>query len=91
MHTIKSDTRIFNAYKKQLIRTAGLAAPNALRFNCIQYVCSFPKIDPVEMAADLQNNGYIILFDDSSISLAENLANKKRVNTAAEKQEVAHG
>lgn len=84
-----ADARMFNAYKKQLIKIAGLAGHNAIRFNCVQYLCSFPKINPVEMAASLQNDGHIILFDDSSISVAENRANQKSVNKAAKKQEAA--
>lgn len=74
---------MFNHYKNRLINEAGRVNTNGIRFNCIQYLCSFPNIDPVEMAASLQNDGFIILFDDSSISHKENAANRARVNRAA--------
>lgn len=76
--------RIFGSYKHDLIRTAEISGrPQELRYNCIQYVCQFPGIDPVEMAASLQNGGFSILFDDSSISAKENAANRAAVNKAA--------
>ena len=76
--------RIFGSYKRDLIRTAKISGtPQELRYNCIQYVCSFPGIDPVEMAASLQNDGFTILFDDSSISAKANAANRASVNKAA--------
>lgn len=83
---IEKQQRIFDYYKRDLIKTAEIARPlNPLeiRFNCIQYLCSFPGIDPVEMAASLQNDGFIILFDDSSISVKANAANRAVVNKAA--------
>lgn len=76
--------RIFCSYKRDLIRTAEISGrPQELRYNCIQYICQFPGIDPVEMAASLQNDGFTILFDDSSISAKENAANRASVNKAA--------
>lgn len=78
--------RIFNAYKKRLCEEVHLSDGTAIpemRFNCIQYLCSFPGIDPVEMAASLQNDGFTILFDDSSISARANAANRAAVNRAA--------
>lgn len=78
--------RIFNAYKKRLceaVRLSDGTVISEIRFNCIQYLCSFPGIDPVEMAASLQNDGFTILFDDSSISARENAANCAAVNKAA--------
>lgn len=77
-------SRIFGTYKRDLIRTAEISGrPQELRYNCIQYVCQFPGIDPVEMAASLQNDGFTILFDDSSISAKENAANRAVVSKAA--------
>ena len=73
----------FDHYKNRLIREGARVNPDGIRFNCIQYLCNFPGIDPVEMAASLQNDGYNILFDDSSISVKENAANRARVNRAA--------
>lgn len=72
----------FQFTKKRLI-TEGLTTANSIRFNVIEYLCSFPSIDPVEMAASLQNAGYTILFDDAAISAKENAANKNKVNKAA--------
>lgn len=77
-------SRIFGNYKRDLIRTAEISgSPQELRYNCIQYVCQFPGIDPVEMAASLQNDGFTILFNDSSISAKKNAANRAAVNKAA--------
>lgn len=76
--------RIFGSYKRDLIRTAEISGrPQELRYNCIEYVCQFPGIDPVEMAASLQNDGFTILFDDSSISAKANAANRAAVNKTA--------
>lgn len=76
--------RIFGSYKRDLIRTAEISSrPQELRYNCIQYVCQFPGIDPAEMAASLQNDGFTILFDDSSISAKANAANRAAVNKTA--------
>ena len=76
--------RMFETYKRDLIRTAEISGrPQELRYNCIQYVLQFPGIDPVEMAASLQNDGFTILFDDSSISAKANAANRAAVSKAA--------
>lgn len=76
--------RIFGVYKRDLIRTAKISGtPQELRYNCIQYLCQFPGIDPAEMAASLQNDGFTILFDDSSISTKANAANRAAVDKAA--------
>lgn len=79
---VDQSKRIFEHYKTRLIREC-CNNPDGIRFNCVQYLCSFPGIDPVEMAANLQNDGYTILFDDSSISARENAANRAAVNRAA--------
>lgn len=73
--------RIFEYYKHRLIREC--KNPEGIRFNVIQYLCRFPEINPVEMAASLQNSGYVILFDDSSISKRDNAANRAAVNRIA--------
>ena len=76
--------RIFGSYKRDLIRTAEISGrPQELRYNCIEYVCQFPGISPAEMAASLQNDGFTILFDDSSISAKANAANRAAVSKAA--------
>ena len=67
------EKRIFDHYKNRL------AEGNETRFNVIQYLCSFPKINPYEMAAALLSDGCKISFDDSSISQAANEAHKRTV------------
>lgn len=70
--------RIFGFYKRDLIKlTANNTRP--IRFNCIEYVCRFPKINPFEMAKALKNDGYDLVFDDSSISQKENDRKRKAV------------
>lgn len=62
--------RIFAFYKKDLEK---LARDNGqVRMNCIEYVCSFPKIDPFKMAACLISEKINVVFDDTSISEKEN-------------------
>lgn len=77
---MKSD--MFAFYKNDLMKLTKYN-PSGIRYNCIQYVCSFPGIDPAEMAASLQNDGFTILFDDSSISAKENTTNRVAVNKTA--------
>lgn len=81
-HKEDKQKRIFAFYKRDLIRISR-TNPHGIRFNCIQYLCQFPKINPVEMAASLQNSGFVILYDDSSISEKENAAHRAAVNKAA--------
>ena len=50
-----------------------------IRYNVVQYLCSFPKLDPDEMAAALMREGVEIRFDDSSISAADNAKHQRRV------------
>lgn len=70
--------RIFDFYKRDLIKlTNNNAKP--IRFNCIEYTCSSSKINPFEMAKALKNDGYNIVFDDSSISQKENDRKRKAV------------
>lgn len=68
------DNRIFNHYFNDLVKLSGLHGQ--VRYICIEYVCSFPSLDPVTMAKELIKNGIKIIFDDSSISRKEN--DKKR-------------
>lgn len=51
--------------------------------NCIEYVCSFPKINPFKMAKALKDGGYNVVFDDSSISRAENEKKRRKVEKIA--------
>ena len=70
--------RIFEFYKKDLKKLS--KEHNFLRFNVIEYVCYFPKIDPYKMASALKIEGISILFDDSSISEKENKRKERKVN-----------
>lgn len=73
----QKEIRIFNFYKKDL---EILGKENRqIRMICIEYVCSFPKINPFEMAKALKNSGYSVVFDDSSISKEENERKDKKL------------
>jgi len=78
------EKRIFEHYKNRLINEGG--RKENIRFNVIQYLCSFPRINPVEMAAALTTEGYSVLYDDTSITSAENEANKRRVDKMLNKR-----
>lgn len=73
----QKEKRIFDFYKKDLKKLHD--KNNQIRFNVIQYTCSFPKINPFKMAAVLINEGYKIAFDDSSITESENRKLYKKV------------
>ena len=76
-----TEDRIFKTYKNKLIETAKREETRkALRFITIEYLCSFPKIDPYKMAASIKKDGITILFDDSSITIAENQKKERKVN-----------
>lgn len=77
--TEEQKERIFQYYKQDLIKTKELSKNIGLRFNVIEYVCSFPKINPFIMAASITNEGITILFDDSSISREENRRKERQV------------
>lgn len=73
----EKENRIFNHYKNDLIKL--YKQYGSIRFNVIQYVCSFPKIDPFRMAHTLMMGNYNVVFDDSSITKKENEKLKKQV------------
>ena len=75
----QKEQRIFEFYKKELLVLAGYGKEDSLRFNCIEYTCSFPEIDPYKMAAVLVGYGIKIIFDDSSISKADNKRKENKV------------
>lgn len=81
---VNEERRIFNHYKRDILQVANGRNEKTVRYNVIQYVCYWPKIDPVEMAAVIQNLGYEILFDDSSISAQENANHCKAVKKRAQ-------
>lgn len=68
--------RIFKFYKNDLMK---LSKGESVRFNCVEYVCKCPNINPFIMAAQLINEGIKVLFDDSSISKKENQRKEKQV------------
>jgi len=85
----RHETRMFEWYKKDIINSCRIASrytgsEKITRFSPIQYVCHFPGIDPVKMAASLQMDGFTILYDDSSISAKENDAYRKAVEAAVQ-------
>ena len=69
----EKEVRIFNTYKNILMKD------NSCRFNVVEYLCSFPKINPYLMAASLIESGIKIVYDDSSISKAENEKKQRKV------------
>lgn len=77
----QKEIRMFNFYKKDLEKLG--KEHGQIRIICIEYVCSFPKIDPFKMAKALKDDGYNILFDDSSISRAENEKKRRKVEKIA--------
>lgn len=77
----QKEIRIFNIYKKDLEKLG--KEHGQIRMNCIEYVCSFPKINPFKMAKTLKDDGYNILFDDSSISRTENEKKRRKVEKIA--------
>lgn len=70
---VEKELRIFNHYKNNLMKD------NPCRFNVVEYICSFPKINPYLMAASLIESGIEIVYDDSSISKAENEKKQRKV------------
>lgn len=73
----QKEIRMFNIYKRDLEKLS--KDNNYVRFICIEYLCSFPKIDPYKMAASLSAEGIKIVYDDSSISRAENEKKERKV------------
>lgn len=82
---MENKEKIFLHYKQRLINECAPVNSGAIRFNCIEYLCQFPGIDPVEMATALQHEGHAIMFDDSSIRRDENRAKQRKVNRVFEK------
>lgn len=67
--------KIFEHYYERLCKN-NYYADRPIRYSVIEYLCSFPKINPVYMARELNDKGYEIVFNDTSITQSEN--NKKR-------------
>ena len=73
----QKEIRMFNFYKKDLEKLG--KESGSIRMNVIEYVCSFPKINPFKMAKALKDDNYNVVFDDSSISKAENEKKRRKV------------
>jgi hypothetical protein len=92
-----SHEEMFQHYKERLLAQAKNTKPGDrffdgtippltgwTRYGVIEYVCSFPKLDPVRMAVELTQEGITIYYDDSAISERENKNKERRVLKAAE-------
>ena len=66
----EKEKRMFEFYKSDLERLG--KEVGFVRMNVVEYVCSFPKINPYKMAASIIFDGFKVVFDDSSISQEEN-------------------
>ena len=77
----QKEKRMFELYKNDLEKLG--EEMGQVRMIVIEYVCSFPKINPFKMAKTLKDDGYNILFDDSSISRAENEKKRRKVEKIA--------
>lgn len=73
----QKEKRMFEFYKNDLERLG--KEIGQVRMNVIEYVCSFPKINPYKMAASIVFDGFKVVFDDSSISQKENERKRKTV------------
>ena len=74
-------SRIFEHYKQYIKKPVNKGG--CIRFIVIEYVVRLTDIDPFKMAAELKKDGYIIAFDDSSISEQENERKRKAVEKIA--------
>ena len=73
----QKEKRMFEFYKNDLERIG--EKMGQVRMNVIEYVCSFPEINPYKMAATIIFDGFKVVFDDSSISQKENERKRKAV------------
>lgn len=74
-------SRIFEHYKQYIKKP--IKKGGCIRFIVIEYVCRFADINAFKMGAELKKDGYIIAFDDSSISDRENERKRKAVEKIA--------
>lgn len=74
-------SRIFEHYKQYIKKPVNKGG--CIRFIVIEYIVRLTDIDPFKMAAELKKDGYIIAFDDSSISESENERKRKAVEKIA--------
>lgn len=83
----QKNIRMFEHYK-QRIMSGDRPTKNTTRFNVIEYLCSFPKLNPYEMAASITKEGWTISYDDSSIGIRENEIKRRKVEKLLKLQEV---
>lgn len=74
-------SRIFEHYKQYIKKPVNKGG--CIRLIVIEYIVRLTDIDPFKMAAELKKDGYIIVFDDSSISERENERKRKAVEKIA--------
>lgn len=72
--------RITKIYKNRCLETRR----REIRFCVIEYICSYPGLDPYAMAAEISREGVKILYDDSSITWKENKAKERKVKKLLE-------
>src|SRR5690606_20129709 len=69
-------------YKRYLVMTDDTQPGKVkqwTRYSVVQYLCSFSKLDPDEIAAALIREGIEVRFDNSNISAADNAKHQRRV------------
>jgi len=74
--------KLVEVYKRYLVMTDDTQPGKVkqwTRYSVVQYLCSFSKLDPDEIAAALIREGIEVRFDDSSISAADNAKHQRRV------------
>lgn len=69
--------RIFSFYKNLILKNS---IDDSVRFVLIEYECRVAKLNPYNMAISLVKDGIKIIYDDASISKAENIKKEKKVN-----------
>lgn len=80
--------KIFELYKRRLENDA---IDNNIRFIVIEYLCRFSKINPIEMGKKIREDGYDILFNDSSISRSNNIKKRDAVYGKQDKEKFTVG
>lgn len=71
---------LFQSCKRRLVQSATMTDPGRIRFITVQYLCSFSRISPYDMAVSLANDGFEILFDNSAIGKSEREAERRKFN-----------
>jgi len=78
--TMDKKESTFEHYKHRLeYDEVNKESKKSVRFCTIQYLCSFPKINPIEMAASIMMDGLKIEYDDYAVSDLRNKLYEKIV------------